>query len=60
MPPIEEVLPMARPVHVESLSALRQDVWVGPHRLVADEPADVGGEDAGPTPIELLLAALGS
>jgi len=51
---------MARPVHVESLSALRQDVWVGPHRLVADEPADVGGEDAGPTPIELLLAALGS
>lgn len=51
---------MARPVHVESPGALRQDVWIGPHRLVSDAPAAAGGEDAGPTPIELLLAALGS
>jgi putative redox protein len=30
------------------------------HALSADEPADLGGTDAGPTPIELLLAALSS
>ena len=28
------------------------------HQLVADEPRDNGGEDAGPTPQELLAAAL--
>jgi len=27
---------------------------------VADEPADKGGDDSGPTPTELLLAALGT
>jgi hypothetical protein len=27
-----------------------QEIVVGPHRLVADEPKDVGGGDEGPTP----------
>src|SRR5687768_10472088 len=31
---------------------------VGGHHLIADEPADLGGTDTGPTPEELLLAAL--
>ncbi|HTO44626.1 MAG TPA: OsmC family protein [Burkholderiales bacterium] len=37
-----------------------QDIAVGPHKLQADEPSDVGGGDAAPTPYELLLAALGA
>ena len=34
------------------------DVQVRHHRLTVDEPASVGGTDAGPTPVELLTAAL--
>ncbi len=37
-----------------------QEIVIGPHRLVADEPTDVGGGDEGPTPYDLLLAGLGS
>ncbi len=41
-------------------SGLRQQVRAGRHVLVADEPVAAGGEDAGPGPYELLLAALGA
>ena len=36
-----------------------QQISAGRHQLVADEPVPVG-DDAGPTPYDLLLAALGS
>jgi putative redox protein len=36
-----------------------QRITAGNHELVADEPRPVG-DDAGPTPYDLLLAALGS
>lgn len=35
------------------------DVAIRDHGLVLDEPAKVGGNDEGPTPVELLTAALG-
>jgi putative redox protein len=36
-----------------------QQITAGRHQLVADEPLPVG-DDAGPTPYDLLLAALGA
>ncbi len=38
----------------------RTDIRSGEHALVADEPAAVGGNDVGPTPYDLLSAALAS
>jgi uncharacterized OsmC-like protein len=37
-----------------------QDISVGAHRLLSDEPVAFGGTDTGPGPYDLLLAALGS
>ena len=37
-----------------------QVIAAGPHRLRADEPPEVGGEDSGPGPYDLVLAGLGA
>ena len=37
-----------------------QNISVGNHSFLSDEPIEVGGRDAGPNPYELLLAALGA
>jgi len=56
-------VPSAEPREVVvhgSAKGFAQEIVVGGHRLVADEPAEVGGTDTGPGPYDLLLAALGS
>jgi putative redox protein len=37
-----------------------QEIFAGNHRFQADEPADVGGEDAAPDPYDYLMASLGA
>jgi uncharacterized OsmC-like protein/alpha/beta superfamily hydrolase len=39
---------------------LQQEIAVGPHRLLVDEPVGSGGDDSGPSPYDLLVAALGA
>ena len=43
-----------------SARSFRQEIVVGKHSLVADEPASAGGGDTGPDPYDYLLTALGA
>src|SRR5690606_21028872 len=38
----------------------KTEIHIQPHVLIADEPKDLGGQDLGPAPAELLLSSLGS
>jgi uncharacterized OsmC-like protein len=40
-------------------NSFQQEIITGKHRLRADEPVSFGGSDAGPSPYDYLLAALG-
>jgi putative redox protein len=40
--------------------SMQATIQTGGHRLIADEPVSLGGHDAGPTPIHMLLGALAS
>ena len=43
-----------------SAAGFSQSIEAGKHELKSDEPLGVGGTDTGPSPYDLLLAALGS
>ena len=51
---------MASVIVSGNAAGFAQEIESGRHRLLADEPAAAGGTDTGPSPYELLLAALGS
>jgi len=61
--PIQNTTASAEPrdtvVH-GSASGFAQEITVGSHRLLADEPVSAGGTDRGPGPYDLLTAALGA
>jgi len=47
------------PVIVRSSGSFRNEISIGPHHLIADEPPSAGGNGEGPTPYDLLSASLG-
>ncbi len=51
---------MAAEAVVTSLRNLQQEIRIGPHRLIADEPVEADGDGTGPDPYGYLLAALGA
>lgn len=38
----------------------QQAIVAGQHRLLADEPASLGGADAGPAPFDFIMSGLGA
>ncbi|MBI1385691.1 MAG: alpha/beta fold hydrolase [Rhizobiales bacterium] len=60
--PASDGPPPAGVVRIEEtgVGRFQQRVSSGSHILFADEPLDVGGDDSGPGPYDLLAAALGA
>lgn len=46
------------PILIHTGTGYRTDVEIRDHHILADEPVDKGGTDTGPTPTELMTAAL--
>jgi len=54
----ENVAPMV--VVKGGANGVAQQVHIGQHCLTVDEPVNLGGQNSGPSPYELLLSALGA
>lgn len=54
---VESGLVLVRETHG---GKFQQEILTGSHRLLADEPAKLGGLDSGPGPYDFLLAGLGA
>ncbi len=64
-PPVEHTTKdeAERPTRVTvstGAEGFRTEIGVRSHTLLADEPVSMGGTDSGPTPYDLLVAALGA
>lgn len=57
---IEDVDPGAVLVSERGTGQFTQTVSAGPHQFLMDEPTSAGGDDLGPTPYDMLNAALGA
>lgn len=59
-PKLEELPDAGEVLTVTGASGFRTAISAGRHVFIADEPVAVGGADAGPTPYDYLMAALGA
>jgi putative redox protein len=58
--PTADTMPGTVVVRETRRGQFQQEIVLGTHRLLADEPVKDGGLDSGPGPYDLLLAALGA
>ena len=58
--PTKDPPPSTVVVHETRRGQFQQEIMIGNHRLLADEPVKDGGLGSGPGPYDLLLAALGA
>jgi len=58
--PTEDTAPGTVVVRETRRGQFQQEIVLGDHRLLADEPVKDGGLNTGPGPYDLLLAALGA
>lgn len=47
-------------ITARSLSNYQVEITADRHQFISDEPVNIGGDDAGPSPFDLLLASLAS
>ena len=48
------------PITVRLDDGYKTTMSIRDHAVIADEPVDAGGEDAGPTPLEIFVGTLGA